>query len=32
MGAPTILYPMRNAVDLAAEALTAIIRYDGAAT
>lgn len=31
MGAPTILYPMRNAVDYAVEALTAIIRYDGAA-
>jgi len=31
MGAPTILYPMRNAVDHAVEALTAIIRYDGAA-
>jgi Kef-type K+ transport system membrane component KefB len=31
MGAPTVLYPMRNAVDYAVEALTAIIRYDGAA-
>lgn len=26
LGAPTILYPMRNAVDYAAEALIAIIR------
>lgn len=26
LGAPTILYPMRNAVDYAVEALTAVIR------
>ncbi len=31
MGAPTILYPMRNAVDFAVETLASIIRYDGAA-
>jgi len=29
LGAPTILYPMRNAVDYAVEALTAIIRPKG---
>jgi voltage-gated potassium channel Kch len=32
LGAPTILYPMRNAVDYAVEALTAIIRGGGAAS
>ena len=31
-GAPTILYPMRNAVGYAVEALTAIIRNKSAAT
>ncbi len=31
LGAPTILYPMRNAVDYAVEALTAIIRHNEAA-
>ena len=32
LGAPTLLYPMRNAVDYAVEALTAIIRSGGAAS
>jgi hypothetical protein len=29
LGAPTVLYPMRNAVDYAVETLTAIIRNNG---
>jgi Trk K+ transport system NAD-binding subunit len=31
LGAPTVLYPMRNAVDYAVESLAAIIRNDGPA-
>jgi hypothetical protein len=31
MGAPTIVWPMRHAVDHVVEVLTAMIRFDGVA-